>query len=75
MRVYHNATSGEDRAKLCEVSCANSNLDLCDIADFDGDFDIDLDKVVPTVWRFLPMADHKVHDLNYILRKFQAIGL
>ena len=60
MRVYHNATSGEDRARLCEVACANSNLDLCDIADVDGDFDIDLNKVVPTVWRFLPMADPKV---------------
>ena len=60
MRVYHNTTSGEDRAKLCEVACANSNLDLCDIADFDGDFDIDLNNVVPTVWRFLPMADPKV---------------
>ena len=60
MRVYHNATSCEDRAKLCEVACANNNLDLCDMADIDGDFDIDLNNVVPTVWRFLPMADPKV---------------
>ena len=60
MRVYHNATSDEDRAKLCEVACANANLDLCDIAAIDDDLDYDLNNVVPTVWRFLPMADPKV---------------
>ena len=61
MRVYHNATSDEDRAKLCEVACANGNLDLCDIAAIDDDdLDYDLNNVVPTVWRFLTMADPKV---------------
>ena len=60
MRVYHNATSEEDRSRLCEAACSNDNLDLCDIAAIDDDLDYDLNHVVPTVWRFLPMADPKV---------------
>ena len=72
MRVYHNATSDEDRAKLCEVACANGNLDLCDIsAIHDDDLDYDLNKAVPTVWRFLTMADPKV-SFELILTK--AVG-
>ena len=76
MRVYHNATSVEERSKLCEAACTNSNLDLCDIntAIDDDESDYDLNKVVPTVWRFLPMADPKVSTGRYFYDNHNGRG-
>jgi hypothetical protein len=60
MRIYHNSTSAEQRTRLCDVACSNRNVDLCDVSEIQLSSIDDLNTILPTIWRFLPMADTKV---------------
>ncbi len=60
IRVYHNET---DVAKLCRIACSNSNVDLCQVAETPMLGDVRW--VMPTLWRFLPLADEQVAEAAF----------
>ena len=60
MRLYHSSVQDPlYNTSLCELFCANPNLDLCDIQNL-GNSELwmkDVHDVFGMVWRFIPMAD------------------
>ncbi len=79
VRVYHNLTGETGLEELCRLGCDRENLDLCQVAEVPmlGD----ARWVLPTAWRFLPLADEQVaaaafRDLDSLLseREARAVG-
>ena len=67
MRLYLDLEGNSSIAnKFCELACADSNLDLCDVADLPGTPFKDATKVFPMNWRFFPTLDKQVWIWNII---------
>ena len=64
LRVYHNVTGNEGQKTLCQLACKHNNLDFCDITR--NPMIGDMSSVLPTMWRFTPLADKQVR-MNAIL--------
>ena len=47
--------------EFCDLSCKDSNLDLCDIRNLPGTPMIDAKEVFPMNWRFFPTLDPQVN--------------
>ena len=78
VRVYHNLTGDTGLERLCAVACARDNLDLCQVAETPmlGD----ARWILPTLWRFLPLADGQVEaaafrDLDSLLSAREAVAV
>ncbi|CAB4060741.1 unnamed protein product [Lepeophtheirus salmonis] len=58
MRLYYQARESDTIKKLCNISCSNSHLDLCDITEIPmlGNSSV----LYPLLWRFLPVLDKQV---------------
>ena len=63
MRLYHDLDpNDEQHEKLCQIACANPNIDLCNAKNIPALGDVS--KMFPKNWRFLPMMDPQAQCLN-----------
>ena len=61
MRLYYDlAQSDELLARLCELACHNSHLDLCHVRQLPGNPVRDASDIFAMNWRFLPPLDPQV---------------
>ena len=63
MRLYHDLNpNDEQHEKLCQIACANSNIDLCNAKNIPALGDVS--SMFPKNWRFLPMMDPQAQCLK-----------
>ena len=69
MRLYYNIQGNQELLDhICSLACFKSNIELCDLAEKNENFDMsaisnatvhidNIAKVYPLVWRFFPILD------------------
>ena len=77
MYIYHNFTDDQsiEHKSLCRMYCENENVDLCSVPDMIANMDkikdnqslatlsLELKKLNPKLWRYLPMMDPQIDRL------------
>ena len=66
VRVYHNLTREEVTKHLCPLACNHNHSDILDLCQTSSNpLLMSSSMIIPTVWRFLPLADDQVEAANF----------